>query len=156
MIADQIREAFAEASQRQTRPRQLIAEYVIELAKSGTDFTIDDLWQRLRQMEPHTGRATVYRAVEMLAQVGLLNRIEFADGTHHYRVCGGGHHHHLTCTQCQLVVDIELCLPEEQLQTLGMQTGFALEGHTLTLFGLCASCRQEVLSERSGEEQTPA
>ncbi|HEX7734803.1 MAG TPA: transcriptional repressor [Ktedonobacteraceae bacterium] len=155
VIAEHIRAAFAETSQRQTRPRQLIADHLIELAESGTDFTIDDLWQTLRQTEPQMGRATVYRAVEMLVQVGLLNRIEFADGTHHYRVCGGGHHHHLTCTQCRLVVDIELCLPEEQLRALGMQTGFALEGHTLTLFGLCSSCRQEMPSEHNAEEQTP-
>ena len=153
MIADQIREAFAETSQRQTRPRQLIAEQVIELAESGADFTIDDLWQRLRQTEPHMGRATVYRAVEMLVQAGLLNRIEFADGSHHYRVCGGEHHHHLTCTQCRSVVEIDLCFPEEQLQALSLQTGFALEGHALTLFGVCALCRRQVPPEHHAGEQ---
>lgn len=156
MIADQMREVFAKASQRQTRPRQLIAEHVIELAESGADFTIDDLWQRLRQGEPHIGRATVYRAVEMLVQVGLLNRVEFADGSHHYRVCGGEHHHHLTCTRCRRVVEIDLCLPEEYLQTLSEQTGFALKGHTLTLFGLCASCRRQVPPEHRAGEQALA
>lgn len=152
MIAERIREAFAETSQRQTRPRQRIAEQLIALAESGTDFTIEDLWQTLRQVEPQMGRATVYRAVEMLVQVGLLNRIEFADGSHHYRVCDGGHHHHLTCTQCRRVVDIDLCLPEEQLRALGAQTGFALEGHTLTLFGLCSLCRQQTPPGQHAEE----
>src|SRR5258708_30390402 len=127
--AERIREAFAEARQRNTRPRQLIAECLIELAAIGADFTIDDLWQTLRQEEPQIGRATVYRSIEMLVQVGLLNRIEFADGIHHYRVCGGEHHHHLTCTHCRRVVDIEICLPEEQLLALCLQTGFPIEGH---------------------------
>ena len=45
MIADQIRAAFQETSQRNTRPRRLIEERLIELADSGADFTIDDLWQ---------------------------------------------------------------------------------------------------------------
>lgn len=156
MIAEHIRAAFAQTSQRQTRPRQLIAEHLIELAETQADFTIDDLWQMLRQVEPHMGRATVYRAVEMLVQVGLLNRIEFADGSHQYRVCGGEHHHHLTCTQCRRVVEIDLCLPKEQLQTLSAQTGFVLEGHTLTLFGLCASCRRQIPPEQHAEEQAPA
>jgi Fe2+ or Zn2+ uptake regulation protein len=156
VIAERIREAFAETSQRQTRPRQLIAEQLIALAESGTDFTIDDLWQTLRQMEPQMGRATVYRAVEMLAHVGLLNRIEFADGTHQYRVCGGGHHHHLTCTRCRRVVDIDLCLPEEQLRALSAQTGFVLEGHALTLFGQCALCCMQMPSEEQVEEREPA
>ena len=90
MIADRIHAAFDELSQRNTRPRRLIAERLIELAASEADFTIDDLWQELRKVEPRLGRATVYRSVELLVNIGLLDRIEFADGTHHYRVCGDG------------------------------------------------------------------
>ena len=141
MIADKIRAAFDEASQRHTRPRQLIAERLIEHAANGADFTVDDLWQELRENEPRLGRATVYRSVEMLVNMGLLDRIEFADGSHHYRVCGGTHHHHLTCTQCHKVVDIDLCLPVEQLAAVGDQNDFAIEGHSLTLFGRCSECR---------------
>ncbi len=141
VIADKIRAAFDEASQRHTRPRQLIAERLIELAASGTDFTVDDLWQELRQSEPRMGRATVYRSVEMLVNMGLLDRIEFADGTHHYRVCGGTHHHHLTCIQCHRVVEIDICLPVDQLKAIGNQTNFDIEGHSLSLFGRCKDCR---------------
>ncbi len=141
MIADKIRAAFNETSQRNTRPRRLIAERLIEFAASGTDFTIDDLWQEMRQEEPRLGRATVYRSVEMLVSMGLLNRVEFADGTHHYRVCGDNHHHHLTCTQCHRVVEVDVCLPVDQLTAIGNQTHFAIEGHSLTLFGRCPDCR---------------
>ena len=141
MIADQIRAAFQETSQRITRPRRLIEERLIELADSGADFTIDDLWQNLRQVEARLGRATVYRAVETLFSVGLLDRIEFADGTHHYRVCGGTHHHHLTCTQCHRVVEVDICLPVDQFTSIGKQTDFAIEGHSITLFGRCPACR---------------
>ncbi|HZR39941.1 MAG TPA: transcriptional repressor [Ktedonobacteraceae bacterium] len=141
MIADKIRAAFDETSQRRTRPRQLIAERLVELAESGTDFTVDGLWQELRQEEARLGRATVYRSVEMLVNMGLLDRIEFADGTHHYRVCGGSHHHHLTCTQCHRVVEVDACVPKDQLVAIAHQTDFAIEGHSLTLFGRCANCR---------------
>ena len=142
MIADQIYAAFDEVSQRNTRPRKLIAERLIELAGNGTDFTVEDLWQTLRQAEPGIGRATVYRAVEKLVNRELLTRIEFADGTHHYRVCDGNeHHHHLTCTQCHLVIDINICLPADQFAAVGKQADFVIEGHALTLFGRCNNCR---------------
>ena len=88
ILADKIRAAFDEVSQRHTRPRRLIADRLVELAASGANFTIDELWQEMRELDPHLGRATVYRSVEKLATMGLLDRIEFADGTHHYRVCG--------------------------------------------------------------------
>ena len=142
MIAEKIYAAFDEVSQRNTRPRKLIADRLIELADLGADFTVEDLWQELRKVEPAIGRATVYRAVEKLVNMGLLARIEFADGTHHYRVCGGNqHHNHLTCTQCHRVVDIDLCLPADQFTTIGKQADFVIEGHSLTLFGRCKNCR---------------
>ncbi|HLI89301.1 MAG TPA: transcriptional repressor [Ktedonobacteraceae bacterium] len=141
MISDKIRAAFDEASQRRTRPRKLIEEQLIALAAKGADFTVDDLWQALRQKEPRLGRATVYRSVEMLVNAGLLDRIEFADGTHHYRICPDHHHHHLTCTHCHRVVEVDVCLPADQLMAIGRQTNFSIEGHSLSLFGLCPSCR---------------
>src|SRR5260370_16461737 len=83
MIAEKIYAAFDEVSQRNTRPRKLIADRLIELADSGADFTVEDLWQELRQVEPRIGRATVYRAVEKLVSMALLPRIQSAHGTHH-------------------------------------------------------------------------
>ena len=143
VFAEKIYAAFDELSQRNTRPRKLIAQRLIDLESRGADFTVEDLWQELRQEEPRIGRATVYRAVEKLASRGLLSRIEFADGSHHYRVCDGNeHHHHLTCTQCHRVVDIDLCLPAAQFANIGKQEDFVIEGHVLTLFGRCKDCRQ--------------
>jgi Fur family ferric uptake transcriptional regulator len=143
MLAEKIYAAFDEVSQRSTRPRKLIAERLIELASSGTDFTVDDLWQELRRAEPRIGRATVYRSVEKLVNMGLLERIEFADGRHLYRVCGGGeHHHHLTCTHCHRVVDVDICLPIDQFAAIENQTNFDIEGHSITLFGSCEKCRE--------------
>lgn len=141
MIAEKIYAAFDEVSQRNTRPRRLIAERLVELAGSETDFTTDELWQELRRLEPRLGRATVFRSIEKLVAIGVLERVEFADGTHHYRVCGGTHHHHLTCTKCHRVVDINVCLPKEQLAAIERQTDFAIEGHSLSLFGICKTCR---------------
>lgn len=140
-ISQKIHIAFRTLSQRNTRQRRLIAEHLVQLARNGVDFTTDDLWQTLRQEDERIGRATVFRSVEKLVDMGLLKRIEFADGSHHYRVCAGGHHHHLTCTQCHKVVDINLCLPSDQLIAVGDQNNFAIEGHSLTLFGRCSDCR---------------
>ena len=105
------------------------------------DFSVEELWQNLRQIDAHMGRATVFRAVEMLVSLSLLIRIDFSDGSHKYRACGESHHHHLTCVQCHRVVDIDICLSEEQISNIGAQNDFVIEGHLLTLFGRCADCR---------------
>ena len=142
MIAEKIYAVFDQECQRNTRPRRLIAEHLIQLAQSGSDFSVDDLWHALRAQEPKLGRATVYRSVEMLVNANLLDRIEFSDGTHRYRVCGGDeHHHHLTCTNCHRVVDVDVCIPPEQFAAVSALTNFSIEGHSITLFGHCAACR---------------
>jgi len=141
LIAEKILAVFEESCQRTTRPRRLIAERLIELAASGVDFTADDLWQDLRQVEPRLGRATLYRSLDLLVTAGLLDRVEFADGTHHFRVCGGTHHHHLTCTCCHRVVEVDVCLPQDQFAAISQRTNFEIEGHSIALFGRCERCR---------------
>ncbi|MGB8213846.1 MAG: transcriptional repressor [Anaerolineales bacterium] len=141
IVAEKIRAAFEEKGRRKTQPRDRIAARLAELAASGQDFSVEELWHDLQQFDPNLGRATVFRAVEMLVNMGLLNRIEFADGSHTYRACGDEHHHHLTCRKCHRVVDVDVCIPQDQLAKIGQQTGFAIEGHSLVLFGVCEDCR---------------
>jgi Fur family ferric uptake transcriptional regulator len=142
LIAEKIYAVFDQECQRNTRPRRVIADRLVELAQSSSDFSTDDLWQELRQKEPRLGRATVYRSIEMLFNAGLLDRIEFADGTHRYRICGSSeHHHHLTCTFCHQVVNVDVCIPAELFARISEKTNFSIEGHSITLFGRCANCR---------------
>jgi Fe2+ or Zn2+ uptake regulation protein len=127
---------------RETRQRRLIATRLEELAASGTDFTTDELWHEVQQLEPGMGRATVFQTVERLVHAGLLDRVEFADGGHRYRVCGISHHHHVTCRECHRVVEIDDCLPSNFFSVIARNTGFDLEGHSIELFGRCADCRE--------------
>ena len=138
-----IESAFAARGLRNTRPRRIIACRLAELAAQGEDFSTDELWQDLLESDTQLGRATVFRAVEVLVELGVLDRVSFADGRHRFRACGGAHHHHLTCTKCHRVVEIDMCLAPESLSAVERSTDFALEGHRLELFGRCADCRTE-------------
>jgi Fe2+ or Zn2+ uptake regulation protein len=142
ITTDAILDIFGTVGLRNTRPRRLIAQRLGELAARGADFATDDLWQDLLRVDPQLGRATVFRAVEVLVEQGVLDRVSFADGTHRYRVCGpSGHHHHVTCSGCHRVVEIDACLAPELLAAIERSTDFALEGHSVELFGRCPDCR---------------
>ena len=74
----------------------------------------------------------------------VLDRIDFTDGTHYFRLCGSeSHHHHLACTKCHRVVDLDFCLDEDQIATIGRKESFSIEDHAITLFGLCKDCRAQ-------------
>jgi Fur family ferric uptake transcriptional regulator len=141
-IEKRIAEAFQEFSERSTAPRQLIARSLVRLGKSGAVFSADDLIQRLHKSNPRIGRATVYRSIEKLVKMKVLDRIDFNDGTHYFRLCSsGGHHHHLACTGCHRVVDMDICLDEARMASVGREKSFTIEDHAITLFGLCKDCR---------------
>jgi Fe2+ or Zn2+ uptake regulation protein len=139
---DSILALFEDLGLRATRPRRLIAERLTALGVRGSDFATEDLWKELQAVDPGIGRATVYRTVDLLQREGLLDRVPFADGTHRYRLCGASHHHHVTCVQCQRVVEVDACLPPDLLARVASATDFAIEGHSLEIFGRCALCRR--------------
>ena len=142
VTSETILRTFEAAGLRSTRPRRLIARRLAELASTTRDFATEDLWHELQRVDPRLGRATVYRAVETLVERGVLDRVEFADGTHRYRVCGRtAHHHHLSCTLCHRVIEVDVCLPQEQVSSIASDTNFAIDGHSVELFGRCAQCR---------------
>jgi Fur family transcriptional regulator, ferric uptake regulator len=139
-----ITEAFENFSERSTQPRQIIARSLIQLGKSGAVFSAEDLIKKLHKASPRIGRATIYRSIEKLLELKVLDRIDFADGTHYFRLCeSNGHHHHLACTQCHRVVDLKFCLSRDQIAAIGKQQDFSIEDHAITLYGLCKACRAE-------------
>jgi len=140
-VEKRIAAAFNELSERTTQPRQIIARSLIRLGKSGAAFSAEDLLRRLHQSNPRIGRATVYRSIEKLVRMKVLDRIDFNDGTHCFRLCGSDtHHHHLACTKCHRVVDLDVCLDEQKIAAIGERESFSIEDHAITLFGLCKAC----------------
>jgi Fur family transcriptional regulator, ferric uptake regulator len=143
-IEKRITEAFLGLGERRTEPRRLIARSLVRLGQAGAAFSAEDLLRRLRRTNPRIGRATVYRSIEKLVRMKVLDRIEFADGTHSFRMCESDHHHHhLACNKCHRVVELDFCLESAQLARIGKQMSFQIADHSLTLFGLCRECRPD-------------
>lgn len=131
------------AGLRTTRPRTAIIQQVIAWGKEGTDFSAEMLWHELQQVTPWLGRATVFRTVDVLADLGVLDRVTFADGTERYHtIQAGTHHHHLTCDCCHRVVDLNLCIEPQTLKQVEDESGFTLSGHRFEIFGRCPDCRK--------------
>src|SRR5205807_9198231 len=126
---DTILDAFKQKGLRITGPRRTLALLLVETV--GSDFTVEDLWDMALRRDPDVGRATVFRAVEILQELELLDRVEFADGFHRFRFCrdAGHHHHHVTCSGCGMVREVEACLSAEQIAAVELLAGFAIEGH---------------------------
>jgi Fur family transcriptional regulator, ferric uptake regulator len=91
---------------------------------------------------PDVGRATVYRALEQLEGLGLIQRVDVGgDAAGYERIDPGGHHHHhIVCEQCGRVVAFEDDGLEKAIVALAKRPDFTVSSHEVTLRGECASC----------------
>ncbi len=124
---------------RLTMPRQAIIKLV---APRHDHFSAQEVWDEVRDQHTGIGRATVFRTLDLLAELGVLNRIHTGDGCHRYTVCETRHHHHLMCVQCGTVTALEAAGIEQQIRRMAGEAGFEVLTHHLELIGRCASCRK--------------
>src|SRR3979490_49577 len=101
-----------EGGLRLTGRRELVVQAIAD--KPGS-FTPEALVDELR---PHgIGRATVYRAIDLLERLGILTRVHLG-ACHAFTVCDEGHHHHLLCSSCNAVVAVDASVIESEIHKL--------------------------------------
>jgi Fur family ferric uptake transcriptional regulator len=139
---DLILDRLGDKGYRLTGPRRTVLE---EVVGRSTPFTSAELLEAVRRSHPGIGRATVFRTLDLLGKMGVVQRIHRdADGgrCHAYLACGEHHHHHLICNSCGSVTDFH---EDEALDSLVHHieklTNFEIEGHRLELVGRCPTCR---------------
>ncbi|MCB0870655.1 MAG: transcriptional repressor [Solirubrobacterales bacterium] len=88
------------------------------------------------------GRATVYRAIEQLEELGLVQKVDLGGSAFGYEKVdpSGHHHHHIVCDDCGKVEPFEDEALEEAIHDIHRK-GFKLEKHEVTLHGQCQDCR---------------
>jgi len=104
-----------------------------------TALELDD---ELRGRRPAPGRASIYRALEQLEQLGLVQRIEVSRGTAGYERVdpGGEHHHHAICRDCGRMIPFEDARLERAIAGVGERMGFEAAEHEIVIRGRCRRC----------------
>jgi Fur family transcriptional regulator, ferric uptake regulator len=112
------------------------------LARHDCAVTALDLDDELRRRKPPVGRASVYRALEQLEELGLVQRLEVCRGTAGYERIepDGHHHHHAICRDCGRMVPFEDSSLERAIGELSASISFEVTEHDVVLRGRCNRC----------------
>lgn len=105
-------------------------------------YTANDVVSLVEQRDSTVGRATVFRTLDLLVQLGVVSRIFDSEGNHRYITCDPEHHHHLVCTTCGKVESIHGCGLEESAKEIANQFGYKMQSHRLEFLGTCPDCQQ--------------
>lgn len=127
---------------------------VLEVLASQRDkhMTAEDIYELVKEDYPEIGLATIYRSVQLLLEMQLVDRINLDDGCVRYEIGDlfdgetKHHHHHLICRDCGNVIPFKNDLLDELEDYIEQQTGFHVLDHELKLYGQCREC----LDKRSG------
>ena len=87
------------------------------------------------------GRASVYRTLDQLEQLRLVQRVEIGgDAAGYERVDPDGHHHHLVCEGCGRLSPFSSPALEEAIEAISDKSSFSVSAHDVVLRGSCSTC----------------
>jgi Fur family transcriptional regulator, ferric uptake regulator len=90
------------------------------------------------------GRASVYRTLERLEELRLIQRVDVGgDAAGYERVDPAAHHHHLVCQECGRLSPFTSEPLERAIETAGRRSGFAVASHDVVLRGTCPDCDRD-------------
>ena len=116
---------------------------------SGRHMTAEDIYELVSQDYPEIGLATVYRTLQLLWDMQLVDRINLDDGCVRYEI---GHlikgdmqhnHHHLICRKCNKVIPFTDDLLDDLEDHIEKVTGFHVLDHELKFYGFCRECMEK-------------
>ncbi len=132
---------------RWTAPRESILDL---LGRAKGHLSAKDIYAALYPSFPGLGLTTVYRTLELLHRLGIVQKVTSGDGQGRYELRSGqakDHHHHLICTRCGRIVNYrdfveeELELVRKTEEALAKKYDFVIQDHSIEFLGICGTCR---------------
>ena len=139
---DRIKKQLHEASYKLTPQRE--ATVLVLLEHEADHLSAEDVFLLVKEKSPEIGLATVYRTLELLTDLKVVDKINFGDGVSRFdlRKEGDHHfHHHLICIECGKVEEVQEDLLGEVEKIVESRWDFAIKDHWLTFHGICKLCK---------------
>ncbi|MEZ6196227.1 MAG: Fur family transcriptional regulator [Planctomycetota bacterium] len=122
-----------------TSARRQLLDLIFE---NHAHFTADDLFDQCRAQQIRVSKATLYRTLSILLDCKLLAEHDFGQGAKYYEhIYGHRNHYHFFCNVSKKIVEFRSEKIERLLDEVAEELGFLSLGHTLTIFGVSAECR---------------
>jgi len=141
---DRIKKQLSGAGYKLTPQREATVRVLLENEED--HLSAEDVFLLVREKSPDIGLATVYRTLELLNELNVVDKIQFGDGVSRYdlRQEGAAHfHHHLVCIECGAVDEIQEDLLEDVEAIVENKWNFKIKDHRLTFHGVCHRCQDK-------------
>ena len=146
MNEEKVKDLLREKGLKVTSQRLMVLN--ILSAHGDEHLTVEEIYDLAKEESPEIGLATIYRTVQVLLELHVIEKVTFDEGFARYELngeeAGSGHrHHHAICTQCGKVYSLETDLLDTLEKQVFESLGFEVTDHEVKLYGLCSACRRK-------------
>ena len=146
MNEEKVKDLLREKGLKVTSQRLMVLN--ILSAHGDEHLTVEEIYDLAKEESPEIGLATIYRTVQVLLDLHVIDKVTFDDGFTRYELNGeesasGHRHHHAICTGCGKVYSLETDLLDTLEKQVFESLGFEVTDHEVKLYGLCSACRRK-------------
>ena len=124
---------------RSTIQRSLVLEAVREVHGHAT---ADEIYHHITSKYPTVSRGTVYRNLNLLAEMGEIRRVEVPGGADHFEHKSPPHYH-VRCIKCGKIFDVDMPFITDLEKNIRDRRGFEFLSHDIVFQGICPACRAD-------------
>jgi len=139
MKLKQIEESLSSKGFKITKQRKQILDFIL---KTKGHFEIEDLVYKMKKKNKDVSRATIYRTISLLKELGFVEEVIKYDNKTIYEIAGKGHHDHLICIKCGKIIEFEDKNIEKLQNKICKKYNFKPIYHRLEIFGICEECQK--------------
>lgn len=113
---------------------------------NNSHMTAEEIYQNIKVNHPAIGLATVYRTIQLLLDLKIIDTLNLNDGVIRYELANIDqihHHHHLICEVCKKVVEVEEDLLEIVEENCERKYNFTINNHVVKFYGICCECKDK-------------
>ncbi|WP_127585920.1 ferric iron uptake transcriptional regulator [Paenibacillus koleovorans] len=145
---DKIKQQLQSQGYKLTPQREATVRVLLENEED--HLSAEDVFMLVKDKAPEIGLATVYRTLELLSELHVVEKMNFGDGVARYDLRNEGthhHHHHLICVKCGAVDEIMEDWLTSLEERLAREYNFKVHDHRLDFQGICYRCNEKAARE---------
>lgn len=125
---------------RVTSQRLIVLDAICEI---GGHATIGQIIAQVNYFDPGIDKSTIYRALDVLVEVGLVTETLLDKQGKVYTITGANHHH-LVCQSCGQVLSLPNCEFQQFQRRIQQAYGFMIQSEHMAFKGLCSTCQSKL------------
>lgn len=143
-LLNEIKDKLSAAGYKLTPQREVTVQILID--QENEHLSAEEIYLLVKNNHAGIGLATVYRTLEILTELNILNKITFQDGLARYDLNKNQSNHqphHLLCLNCGRIEEVQQDMLKDVEDEIERQYQFKISDHRLTFHGLCKQCQQK-------------